>query len=60
MIRTISIVLLALCCMSAARAGPTAPEHVSHGNFKDVALYRPQGAPRGFVLLLSGGSGRGL
>ena len=57
MIRILAIVLLALCGMSAAWARPAVAEHVSHGNFKDVALYRPQGAPRGFVLLLSAGSG---
>lgn len=57
MIRIVFIALLALGGMTTASAGPAVPEHVSHGNFKDVALYRPQGAPRGFVLLLSGSSG---
>lgn len=32
-------------------------ETVSHGNFKNVALYRPQGEAKSFVLFLSGDGG---
>jgi type IV secretory pathway VirJ component len=34
-----------------------AVETLSHGQFKDVALYRPQGAATSFVLFLSGDGG---
>src|SRR5262245_53700383 len=34
-----------------------AQEHVAHGRFADVALYRPQGEPKSFVLFLSGDGG---
>ena len=35
-------------------ATATAFETLSHGNFKNVALYRPQGEAKSFVLFLSG------
>ena len=35
----------------------TATETLSHGNFKNVALYRPQGEAKSFVLFLSGEGG---
>lgn len=40
-------------------AVPTArtAETISHGNFKDVALFRPQGEANAFVLFLSGDGG---
>ena len=43
----------------AAASATTAnnAETVSHGNFKNVALYRPQGAATSFVLFLSGDGG---
>lgn len=34
-----------------------AQEHVSHGRFADVALYRPADEPKSFVLFLSGDGG---
>jgi type IV secretory pathway VirJ component len=34
-----------------------AQERISHGRFKDVALYRPGGEPKQFVLFLSGDNG---
>jgi type IV secretory pathway VirJ component len=57
---------LLLCAQAAAdRAGqghrgaplPANAERLSHGRFEDVVVYRPQGVPRAFVLLLSGASG---
>jgi type IV secretory pathway VirJ component len=33
------------------------PERVSHGRFTDVALYKPAGEPKAFVLFLSGDGG---
>lgn len=44
----------------AATSSPPAPvgaEHLSHGRFQNVAIYRPAGAPRSFVLFLSGDGG---
>ncbi len=42
----------------ALAAGATAnAETISHGNFKNVSLYRPQGAATSFVLFLSGDAG---
>lgn len=55
-----------LACMPAsAKENPPvakvgvapAPEKLSHGRFKDVTLYRPQGEARQFVLFLSGDNG---
>lgn len=37
--------------------GIAAPERVSHGNFREVALYRPQGALEQVVLMFSGERG---
>ena len=34
-----------------------AQEHLSHGRFEDVTLYRPAGEPKQFVLFLSGDNG---
>ena len=45
---------------TAATSSPPAPvgaEHLSHGRFQNVAIYRPAGAPRSFVLFLSGDGG---
>lgn len=41
----------------AAVAATGATETLSHGNFKNVALYRPQGEAKAFVLFLSGDGG---
>jgi len=46
---------------SAAPATPAAaapaPEHLSHGRFKDLMVYRPSGAPKSVALFLSGEQG---
>lgn len=52
MITRFAMLLLLLAALPAA-----AQERISHGNFKDVALYRPQGEARQAVLLLSDGTG---
>jgi type IV secretory pathway VirJ component len=36
---------------------PAGAENLSHGRFQDVAIYRPGGAPKSFVLFLSGDGG---
>jgi type IV secretory pathway VirJ component len=43
-----------------APAEPANVQHLSHGRFKDVAVYRPSGAPKSFVLFLSGDGGWNL
>ena len=43
--------------IAAPQATTAPPEHISHGHFRDVALYRPAGPVHGFVLLLSGDTG---
>ncbi len=50
------IVCATLC---GATRGATAPDalHVSHGRFKNVAIYAPSGTPTSFVLFLSGDGG---
>ena len=48
------------CCLLLGLASPAAHalgEHLSHGRFKDVAVYKPQGVPKSFVLFLSGDAG---
>ncbi|SEL70744.1 Type IV secretory pathway, VirJ component [Pseudoxanthomonas sp. GM95] len=57
MIRRLGSLLL-LACALPLHAQPLAkPERVSHGNFRDVTLYRTEGAPRQVVLMLSGEQG---
>jgi len=51
-VRSLPAVLLLLSVMAAA-----APQHLSHGRFKDLAVYSPAGTPTSFVLLLSGEEG---
>ncbi|HEY6642332.1 AcvB/VirJ family lysyl-phosphatidylglycerol hydrolase [Povalibacter sp.] len=46
-----------LCLILLPIVAPRAQERISHGIFKDVTLYRPQGEPRQFVLFLSGDDG---
>jgi type IV secretory pathway VirJ component len=36
---------------------PVTEQHLTHGRFADFTVYVPHGAPRGFVLFLSGGDG---
>ncbi len=46
--------------LALALSGPLtalAQEKISHGNFKDVLLYRPKGEAKSFVLFLSGDQG---
>ena len=51
-VRLLPAALLLLSAMAAA-----APTHLSHGRFKDLAVYVPAGSPASFVLLLSGDEG---
>ncbi len=48
---------IALGSLLMLLAGCGAPEHISHGIFDDVRLYRPHGRPQQFVLFLSGDDG---
>ncbi len=57
MIRRLSCLLLLFCGLPLHAQSTTAPERVSHGNFRDVALYRPSSPLRQVVLLLSGDKG---
>ncbi len=41
----------------AAADQTPAPQHLSHGRFKDVRVYAPAGTPKALVLLLSGRDG---
>jgi len=50
-----SVALLAALLLAAPLA--EAQEHVAHGRFADVALYRPAGETKSFVLFLSGDGG---
>ncbi len=49
--------LLTLCLFVMIGAPVHAQEQISHGRFKNVTLYRPQGEARQFVMLLSGDDG---
>jgi len=50
--------LLAMLLLAASLPAQTqAQEHLSHGRFKDVTLYRPQGEVKHVVLFLSGDNG---
>ncbi|HZE43377.1 MAG TPA: AcvB/VirJ family lysyl-phosphatidylglycerol hydrolase [Steroidobacteraceae bacterium] len=51
-VRFLPAALLLLSGMAAA-----APVHLSHGRFKDLAVYSPGGTPTSMVLLLSGEEG---
>jgi type IV secretory pathway VirJ component len=51
-VRILTAALLLLSTMAAA-----APQHLSHGRFKDLAVYAPAGTPTSFVLFLSGDRG---
>jgi type IV secretory pathway VirJ component len=42
---------------AGATASAAAPTHLSHGRFKDLAVYVPTGVPTSFVLFLSGDEG---
>ncbi|MFT4199059.1 MAG: hypothetical protein QM601_14355, partial [Pseudoxanthomonas sp.] len=54
----LSLLLLAACGLArAAQAPAPAVERVSHGSFREVALYRPHGPLKMAVLLLSGDAG---
>jgi len=49
-------------CATVSAAIPSPPatsraEHVSHGRFRNVAVYAPVGTPKSFVLFLSGDGG---
>jgi type IV secretory pathway VirJ component len=49
--------IAALLVLALLASAAQAQEHVSHGRFADVALYRPEGAPKSVVLFLSGDGG---
>jgi type IV secretory pathway VirJ component len=51
----VRLALAALMLLSGIAAA--APQHLSHGRFKDLAVYSPAGTPASFVLLLSGEEG---
>lgn len=51
---TITMLLASMC---VALTGCDRPERISHGLFDEVALYRPRGEPRHFVLFFSGDDG---
>lgn len=42
---------------TATSAAPASPEHLSHGRFQHLEVYRPPGAPKSVVLFLSGERG---
>ncbi|GAC1627614.1 MAG: virulence factor family protein [Nevskia sp.] len=44
----------------AAPAVPGKDETLSHGRFRDVTIYRPEGTPKSFVMFLSGDGGWNL
>lgn len=44
----------------AAGASTDGSERLSHGRFKDIAIYRPVGTPKSFVMFLSGDGGWSL
>jgi type IV secretory pathway VirJ component len=51
-------VFRSIVCFSLLGAAPLlAQEHLSHGRFRDVTLYRPAGDAKQFVLFLSGDNG---
>jgi type IV secretory pathway VirJ component len=49
--------LPAAAALALAASSVQAQEHVSHGRFADVALYRPAGVAKAVVLFLSGDGG---
>jgi len=51
-----SLVILSTLALSSALAGAN-PTHLSHGRFKDLAIYSPSNSATSFVLLLSGDGG---
>jgi type IV secretory pathway VirJ component len=53
------IALLSGSVTSAAASLPasSAPEHLSHGRFQNIAIFSPAGTPTSLVLLLSGDGG---
>lgn len=52
-----SLTLSVVAALQLAAASAHAQEHVSHGRFADVALYRPAAEVKSFVLFLSGDGG---
>ena len=55
--RAILLALLAAISGVMLCAAVQAPQPLSHGRFKDIAIYKPQGEVRQLVLLLSGSEG---
>ena len=52
-----SLTLSVVAALQLAAASADAQEHVAHGRFADVALYRPAAEVKSFVLFLSGDGG---
>ena len=57
LLRTMGKYLALLLLITFAFAGTACSETLSHGRFKQVHIYRPQGEVHNFVLLLSGDGG---
>ncbi|MDR2871214.1 MAG: cutinase family protein [Xanthomonadaceae bacterium] len=49
--------VLSSAAVASTQSHPVRVEHMEHGRFKDVALYRPEGNTEQFVLLLSDDAG---
>jgi type IV secretory pathway VirJ component len=45
---------------ASAPAPAPVPEHLTHGRFRNIAIYAPVGTPKSFVLFLSGDGGWNL
>ena len=56
-IRSSALPVAAALALALAASAAQAQEHVAHGRFADVALYRPAGEPKSVVLFLSGDGG---
>ena len=52
-----SLTLAVVAALQLVAASADAQEHVAHGRFADVALYRPAAEVKSFVLFLSGDGG---
>jgi type IV secretory pathway VirJ component len=50
-------IAVAAASAASAASAAAAPQHLSHGRFKDLAVYSPAGTPTSLVLLLSGEEG---
>src|SRR5271166_5413180 len=53
----LAVSMLCAATSMAQESAAAVAEHLSHGRFQDVAIYRPAGTPQSFVLFLSGDGG---